>query len=187
MKRKKKDQRPKWEFRDGARVQGGLDASTVGEELERIREGHDGKLFTKAVVMEARPESAPLHPAFTWNDKKAGENWREHEARNLIRSVQIVEVDDGKKRVVDNFVHVPTVKQPYYQSARVAVQNMDEFAAAYEELMVKVRSAERACNALKQMAEERKGEVGDKLALILIASQALHTANEALETYKTSH
>lgn len=42
------------------------------------------------VVDEARPAGSPLHPFFTWNNSRAGELWREEQARHLIRSVRII-------------------------------------------------------------------------------------------------
>jgi len=51
----------------------GIDAQTAGSELDRIRQ-RDGTIIPAVVVDEARPEEAPLHPAFEWRDSVAAEN-----------------------------------------------------------------------------------------------------------------
>jgi hypothetical protein len=78
----------KYVWKVGSRASG-IDAQTLGEELGRIHEQH-GALRPVDVVNEARPEDAALHPAFEWNNQKAAEEWRVHTARNLIRSVHVV-------------------------------------------------------------------------------------------------
>lgn len=69
-----------------------VDAQTAGEELQRIKRAH-GLLHPATVVDESRPEEAPLHPAFEWRDPVAAEQWREHQASQLIRRVRVVPVD----------------------------------------------------------------------------------------------
>lgn len=48
-----------------------------------------GELTPQIVVDEARPKGAPLHDHFEWNDEAAGEEWRRHQAAQLIRSVRV--------------------------------------------------------------------------------------------------
>jgi hypothetical protein len=72
----------------------------AGKELERIYDKH-GALRAQIVVDEARPDDAPLHPAFEWDDLVAAEYYRREQARSLIKTVQVVredESDETKKR-----------------------------------------------------------------------------------------
>ena len=94
--RKKKLQEKHFKFRPGYR--GKIDPQIAGEELERIRK-RDGCVKTKIVVDEARPEKAPLHPEFEWNDSQAAELYRENQAMRLIRSIRIVKADDTKNKI----------------------------------------------------------------------------------------
>lgn len=55
-----------------------------------------GELTPQAVVDEARPETAPLHNRFEWNDEVAGEAYRQVQAAELIRSVRIQYAIDPK-------------------------------------------------------------------------------------------
>ena len=61
---------------------------SVREELERIY-NTEGVLTPAAVVDDARPEDAPLHSHFEWDDSVAGEQYRMVQARQLIRSVKV--------------------------------------------------------------------------------------------------
>lgn len=55
-----------------------------------------GELTAQAVVEEARPETAPLHHRFEWDDAIAGEAYRCTQAAELIRSVRIQYAIDPK-------------------------------------------------------------------------------------------
>lgn len=65
------------------------DAQVIGEELGRIA-GEGVGVATETVVASARPAKAPLHPFFTWEDKKAANLFRLSEARNLINHLDVI-------------------------------------------------------------------------------------------------
>lgn len=74
--------------------------------LIQTRERH-GVLTPQAVVEDARPEGAPLHDRFEWDDAKAGELYRVDQARALIRSVKISYVrPSGETADLREFVSV---------------------------------------------------------------------------------
>lgn len=93
----------------------GVPAQVAGERLKEIEE-RDGSVTPQAVVEDARPEDSVLHSAFEWNDEKAAEAYRIHQAGQLIRCIVVVPekkevkepvrlfintspTDDGQKRV----------------------------------------------------------------------------------------
>lgn len=86
-----------------------VSATVAGEELDRIRAKH-GVVLPKDVVNEARPEEAPLHPVFEWDDAEAGENWRKWQARNLIRNIFVIHDD---KPAINQFVSVHAAPDDY--------------------------------------------------------------------------
>ena len=75
-----------YKWKSGARLVG--DPQIVGEQLARI-EKH-GTLTPKAVVDASRRSSAPLHDYFEWRDDVAAEKYREVQAKEIIRSVELV-------------------------------------------------------------------------------------------------
>lgn len=95
-----------YRFREGFRKS--VRAEVAGAELEAIAAEHEGLVEPKAVVNRARPSRAPLHGCFEWDDTRAGEMFRETQARELIRSLVVVQEDagGGAEEVRLAFVHV---------------------------------------------------------------------------------
>lgn len=84
----------------------GVSAQIAGERLKEIEE-RDGSITPQAVVEDARPEGSLLHPVFEWDDEKAAEAYRIHQAGNFIRCIVVVpEKDDVVKEPVKLFVNV---------------------------------------------------------------------------------
>ena len=99
MKRGKKNPETKFAYRSSG-PHPSLPAQSVGEELERIREKHEGVLKAEIVVDESRPQDAVLHEELDLHvsDAERAECWSRHKARNIINVVTIVPppVPDGK-------------------------------------------------------------------------------------------
>ena len=75
-----------YQWKAGARIK--ADAQEAGEILNRLE--REGRLSAKGLLDESRPEDAPLHKEFEWNDGVAAENWREHQARHIIASILVI-------------------------------------------------------------------------------------------------
>ena len=91
-------------------------AARVTNELEK-----QGKLTAKNLVDVSRPVDAPLHPEFEWDDMKAAEKFREEQARNIIRSIQIVYEDYEPRKMYCNIRRT----DPEYMSVDVAISKPD--------------------------------------------------------------
>ena len=118
QRRPKKRKPPKpvvrYEWRDGGRFP--IKAEVAARELERIAAADGGGIKPPAVVEAARPEDAPLHSCFEWDDKLAEELHREESARNLIRSVRIVReegVHEASPEIMFVHVDLPEVGKAY--------------------------------------------------------------------------
>lgn len=163
----------KYRFRAGARVKG-VSAAVVADELVRIAQRDQG-VSAEVVVDEARPEEAPLHPAFEWRDEVAAEEWRLHQARNLIRHV-VVEQEERPSAPL--FVHVER-GEVGYQLTEVVVDEPDLYAVALSNLEARVRAAQDAVAALERVARDA-GKDGELLAKIALAIQAFGAARATL-------
>ena len=85
----------------------GVSAQNVGEELERISE--NGPLTPSLIVEESKPATAVLHPVFEWNNKTAGQLYREHQARLIVNAVVVVpEANEPAAAPVQAFISVTT-------------------------------------------------------------------------------
>lgn len=113
-----------YQFKDGSRCHG--DAQKVGEALEEVRLKHEGFLDEKDVVAEASNRSSALHPYFEWNDKRAANEYRLDQARDLIRSI-VVSYPESQNESVRYYVSVkPSEDQEArYYPTELAVKNED--------------------------------------------------------------
>lgn len=71
-----------------------VDANVVGKALEEIEE-ENGEITARLVVDKATPEESELHSLFTWDNEKAADEWRLHEARRVIAAVAVVYEEDN--------------------------------------------------------------------------------------------
>ena len=161
---------PEFTFRieDGDEVLG-IDAQTAGSELDRIRR-RDGTIKPAVVVDEARPEEAPLHPAFEWRDPVAAEQWREHQASKLIKVVRVVPSAPQEHRVAS--------VRPVTQAAPPVVEQYNPMAREVQQAVGLVTEARRSIEVLKL----RTQRMGDRRSMIAlgVAFGLLEEAHEAL-------
>jgi hypothetical protein len=128
----------------------------AGVELDRIAE-RDGGLTAVAVVNEARPEEAPLHPAFEWRDDVAAEEWRRMQARSLIAAVQVVSEPAEPPRLA--FVSVMTddgVRT--YQAAAVVASDADMLARALADARHYLLQAEKRLEEVQRLGGSPKAK-----------------------------
>lgn len=111
-----------YQWKEASRVV--VDAQIAGEELERIRTFHNGRLEAEMVVELSRNTSAPLHGAFEWDDKKAAHGYRVEQAKYLIRSIEVVvATPDDKPQPIRAFVSVQRDDDRSYTSVQHALSD----------------------------------------------------------------
>lgn len=67
--------------------------ASLRQELQKLYE--QNSMLTPALVVEAATDPAsPLHAQFEWDNEKAGDMFRLHQARQLIRRVKIRVIDE---------------------------------------------------------------------------------------------
>jgi hypothetical protein len=106
----------------------GVEAQKAGEEIERIEKTYGG-IEPCMVVDESKPEDATLHNCFDWDNDKAGQRWREQQARVLICNLVSVQVGElGTEYETRTFVNVVTNKDENengYVSMSIVLGNED--------------------------------------------------------------
>jgi hypothetical protein len=142
-----------YNFRRGAEIDR-IDAQTAGEELARITEQHDG-LTPAVVVDESRPDDAPLHPVFEWDDAVAAELHRQHQADALIKAVQVVREKSEPDEPV--FVKVRSVRN--YQPVEKVVKRLDLFEEAFRDACERLSEAEAALHQLVSISARLRPEI----------------------------
>ena len=73
------------------KVKGAPDAQEAGEYIEAIKKKRGG-ITPQLLVVEASKKRSPLHDCFEWNDIKAAKEYREVQAREILRFL-IIEVE----------------------------------------------------------------------------------------------
>lgn len=96
-------------------------AQVAGEHLEELRVEHSG-LTARVVVDDAKRPESPLHPEFEWDDEQAADEWRLHQARNIMNAM-IAVLGEGMEqpRETRAFVVVTENHQDRYTSVAVAL------------------------------------------------------------------
>ena len=141
----------------------------IVQQLTNIHQ-RDGGLTPPVVVAEARPEEAPLHSCFEWDDPIAGEQYRLMQARTLIRTVRI----EIEGQPCNMFVHTVTEdNQPVYRLVTEVVKNPDMFARAIAELSAKLHAIARSIDELERL---RPGALGSAAKHLAAASRAVNRA-----------
>jgi hypothetical protein len=166
---------PVYQFREGSRFRG--DAAAVAAELERIRT-ECGALRSEVVVTEAEPDGAPLHPYFEWDDSAAAHSHRLMQARTLVRAV-VVMVEGHPPASMYVHVSPDTVGAGDYQPLARIVTMPDRYLSALAEAQRELVSAQRRVSELLDVARTTGHKEGE-VARIMLAVQALATANEAI-------
>ena len=97
-----------------------IGAQIAAERLKKIKDQH-GAITPRVVVDDAANPRSPLHPCFEWDDETAADNYRLSQARKLIGSIVVAEMDNypiiNETRA---FVHV-TNDGPHYEAVEVAM------------------------------------------------------------------
>ncbi len=95
----------KYEAREGSPFKKEY-AQEYGERLEYIASKNKGKITPIMIIDDGRVADSPFIHYFEWNDKKASEQFRLQQARNLINHIVEVVVIEGKPSKQRSFFNV---------------------------------------------------------------------------------
>jgi hypothetical protein len=137
------------------------DPQKIGDALDKVSKSHGGKLDAPDVVEAAKPKDHVLHPLFDWSDKVAAEQWRLSQARQIIRSIRIVRMDDDEP-LYPAYVSITAKDGRSYRHTNEVLTSRD----LQEKVLI---SAERELQAF----ERRYSRLLDVCELIRAARQAL--------------
>lgn len=158
----------------------GVSADVAGAELERIKAKH-GHIKSADVVDAARPDDAPLHPVFEWDDAAAAERYRVHQASTLVRAVVVVPA--AETAASDHRAYVLTSVQdqpkPVYVDAEAVVNSPAMFADALSRLERRLADAQASVRELSDLASQA-GSEPERMARIALATKAIEAAGAAV-------
>lgn len=108
-------------------------AEVTGKVCQEIIDS-DGAVTPKRLVDVSRPEEAPLHGEFEWNNDVAAEKFREEQARQIIKNIVTIDVTEdplNEPKTVSCWVNserafVPTDERLHrYVTLETALSNID--------------------------------------------------------------
>jgi len=141
-----------YQFKTGV-MMSGVSAQTAGEVCENLES--DGMLTPSNLVDVSRPEDAPLHKAFEWDDTIAAEKYRETQASYIIRSIEVVPESIGKPTrawvSLGNKKQKGVPRRQYHAISRV-MNDDEKRARLLEQAYSELRSFKRKYETLSELA-----------------------------------
>ena len=134
-----------YRFKKGSYIK--ADAQTAGEICEKLEQ--QGNLTARALLEESRPENAPLHNAFEWDDGKAAELYRENQARHIISSLEIVPVQSEPVRAFFNIVR----SEPQYTHINVLMNQKETAEMLLKYALNELLAFQRKYSQLVELAK----------------------------------
>lgn len=128
-----------------------IDPNIAGRELERLA-ARDQEVVPITLVEESRPQDAPLHPYFEWDDGEAATLYREGQAKQLIRSIEVTYVrNDTEEPLPPVRAYVSVIDDPGFE---MYAQNTAPSHQRHYRPMIRVMSDEDLREQYKRQAFE---------------------------------
>lgn len=172
-------QGPRYFFRVPAFLHG--DPTAVQNALIEIREAHGGDLTTEDVIEAARDDGSALHGEFTWDIQQAAyERWTD-QARELIRSLRVIETDaNGVEFEHAAYLNV-RVAEPGEPARRVyrdfnqVIQDEDALTSAVRYLQAHLDAVQRS---IDEVHRALRGAGNERLETIAALEEVVTTARQ---------
>ena len=122
-------------------------AQAAGEMCEKL--AAEGRLTAKALLDANRAKDAPLHKAFEWNDRKAAEQYRLHQARHIISCLVRVDEATGKPEQVRAYFTLDR-KDPQYYSTEVILADEEKSALLEKSALSELAAFQKKYAAIRE-------------------------------------
>lgn len=137
-----------YQWKSGARIKG--DAQTSGELFERLSATAEG-LTARTLLEASKPESAPLHNDYEWNDEIAADNWRLQQSNHFINSISVVMVSKETNEEMQVRAFHITTEEHKYDPIELIVQQKDKYTALLSNAKAELETFKRKYNTLKEL------------------------------------
>lgn len=135
-----------YEWKTGSRIK--ADAQKSGELFEQLSKTEEG--LTASTLLEAnKPESAPLHNEYEWNDEKAANEWRLQQSRHFINSITTIVMSDSEEQQVRAF-HIVTEKSQY-EPIMAIIKEESKYERLLANAVLELEAFVRKYNTLKEI------------------------------------
>ena len=144
----------KYSYRRGFNFK--VPAQVVGETLERLAQS--GELTSARFLEVSRPEDAPTHNMFEWNDSVAAERYRLQQSTVAINSVEVQIVNEATATVTSQAAFVNVIRKAPAQSGsfapiEVALSDENMRNALLGNALNELKAFRRKYNQLSELAD----------------------------------
>lgn len=122
------------------------DANKAGQVFEELQ--RTVGLTAKTLLDASRPEEAPLHNEFEWDDAKAAEAYRETQSLYIIRSLCVVPEGERKDLVRAVFI---VNNESGYEGLNIIMENADKRTALLVVALRELQAFRKKYNTLKEL------------------------------------
>jgi hypothetical protein len=129
-----------------------IDPQSAGERLEQLKYLH-GVLTADIVLEDAQDDDSPLHDGFEWDNTVAAERYRLEQARYLLRSVVVKDMEGYVDEEVRAFVVVKMDDANTYVSTQVALTDDEMRSKVLLQAHRDLDALERKYHELSELAE----------------------------------
>lgn len=139
-----------------------VDANVVGGVVEQLEEKY-GEATRERFLDASRPEDAPTHCLFEWDDSVAAEKWRLDQSRKIITNLRVVYLNNDKEeRKVPAFINTNENRtKPTYESIEDALRDdnkkeiiLNRLRGELDAFIVRNQHIEELADILEESAEK---------------------------------
>ena len=127
-----------------------VSAETAAEVMNGL--AAQNNLTAKALVDVSRPEDAPLHGEFEWDNDVAAEKYREEQGRLLIRQLVVIPEDHPEQEPVRAYFKV-VEDQPTYDPIETIFQHQDKTERLFHIAMGELQAFRRKYSGIQKFAK----------------------------------
>lgn len=133
-----------YQWRAGSRIK--ADPNKAGELFDNL--ANEERLNAETVVEVSKPDDALLHNEFEWDDQKAAISFRNHQARNIMNALLIVEVTEQAEQLPLRFCYKIDDDSSNYTPIKTIVQSSDSMEALRKKAAAELKSFQMKYNAI---------------------------------------
>lgn len=133
-----------YQWKTGTRYK--VDAEVAAQVMNGL--AAENNLIAKALVDVSRPEDAPLHKEFEWDDGIAAERWREQQGRVMIASIHVITDSSVKQDPVRAYFHIEE-KQSNYEPIELIIQDEEKTGRLFQQALKELTAFREKYKTLK--------------------------------------
>ena len=127
-----------------------VSAAVAAEVMDKL--AAEERLNPTELVEESRPEDAPLHSEFEWDDSIAAEKWRKEQAGALIRHL-VVRVEANNTEYPTRQYFMVQQEANTYEPIHVILKDEDKTAMLLDQAKRELQAFKAKYAGLKELAK----------------------------------